>query len=337
MAKKFNYKNFLKSYSPIFAGIAFIGSLHFIGLIDLKSKSIEIVTARAGSNAVDTSDGKNIEAFMKPGVCPDQYPWGDPRQNNEDMRSRAIYYCGIRYASLYDPILKTPLWTHEIITKRDLESPQLSPRLEMPVENEYFPSKMQATLSDYQNTSYVPAFMASMDDMRIDDINENYETRKLRSEKAIKESAMMTNSVPMDKTVRDNIWLPLDVFTRANAVTYHKVYTISGPLYLNNNSLGQLGESKIAIPTHFYKIITEPSQHQTVGYIIPNNAQQACPNNVCNFNNFGVQLKEIERLTGFEFYSKLSPYYAAQVRKDPNEVIRKKQQELADKMRSTGK
>jgi hypothetical protein len=334
--KLLDVKN-LKKYSPLIAMIAFVGALDFMGIINTKEKAIEVASARAGSKAVDAFDGKNLEPFMKPGICPDNYPWGEPRQLDQDVKSRALYYCSVRYAAQYDPIYKVPLWTHEVVTKRDLEVPLLVPKLDRPVENDNFPTKIQPHLQDYLNSGYVPAFMASMDNMRIDDVNEMYETRKARSEKAIKDSAMMTNSVPMNQLVRDKIWLPLDNFVRQSAVNYHRVFVISGPLYLGNAKKGDMGESKVAIPTHFFKIITEPSQHMTMAYVIPNDDKQACPGGQCSLQRFGVTLQEIERLTGFEFYPNLSPYYAAQVRKDPNEVLRKKQQELQDKINNSGK
>lgn len=340
--KKFtkeSLKKSFKKYSPAIAIVVFVGALDFLGLVDVKGKALDIVTSRAGSKAVDSADGKNLDKFKKPDTCPDQYQWGAPRQIDENIASRALYYCGVRYAQQYDPIYKVPMWSHEIVTKRDLEIPHLAPLLNAPIENDNFPSKMQAhaDLSDYAGSKYSPVFLAPMDNMRIDDVNENFETRMQRSKLAIQESAYMTNSVPMDTTVRDKIWRPLETFTKENAIIYNRVYSISGPLFLGGQTLGTLGDSKISIPTHFFKIITEPDNHETLGYIIPNNAADACPGGQCNFQRFSVSLQEIEKHVGYEFYPRLSPYYAAQVRKDPNEILRKKQQELADKMKNAVK
>lgn len=331
-----DYKKTAKKYSPLIAIVAFLGVLDFFGVLDVQGKAVDIATSRAGSKAVDGSGGKDLSRFIERNRCPDQYPWGAPRQADESISSRSLYYCGLRYASQYDPVYRVPLWSHEILTKRDLEIPFLVTPPTKPILNEYFPEKIQAAenLSDYVGTPYAPAFLTPIEHMRIDDLYDSYESRLERSKQSLKEGAMITNSVPMDKVVREHIWRPLENFSRQNAIVYDKVFTISGPLFLGGQTLGTIGENKISVPTHFFKIITEPANHETLAYIIPNSAEQACPNGQCNFQRFSVSLQEVERLLGIEFYPDLAPYYAAQVRKDPNEILRKKQQELADKMRS---
>lgn len=331
-----DYKKTAKKYSPIVAIVVFLGLLDFFGIIDVQGKAVEIVSSRAGSKAVDGAEGKDLTPFLETNNCPMQYPWGAPRQADESIASRGLYYCGLKYASQYDPVYRVPLWSHEVLTKQDVEIPFLVPPPNQPVANEYFPEQIQAAanLSDYVGTPYVPGFLSPIEHMKINDTYENYEVRKSKITQSLKEGAMMTNSAPMDKVVRDNIWKPLELFSRQNALTYDQVFVISGPLFLGGQTLGSIGEKKISVPTHFFKIITEANNHETLAYIIPNNAAQACPGGQCNFQRFSVSLQEVERLLGIEFYPNLAPYYAAQVRKDPNEILRKKQQELADQIRA---
>lgn len=339
--KKFDIKNYKKSGSAI-AVIAFFVALDLVGIVDVKGKIIDIATSRAGSKVVDNSEGKNLETFMKPNVCKAHYPWGSPRLFDEAVSSRSLYMCGHRFASMIDPIAKVPIWTHEILTKRDLEIAKLAPLLTSPISNELLPSKIQPGLDDYlvPGSVYVPGFMSSVENQTSDDVNEDYNTRKLRAEQSMQQAFALTNSIPMNRNMRNNVWFPLEALIRRQAIDYGRVFVVSGPIYLGGQTLGEFGENKVAIPTHFYKIVTEPNVHQSVTYIIPNRGIvpdgkttdiQMCGPRVCSIGDFVTTIQEVERVTGMEFYPELSPYYAVQVKKDVNEINRKQILEMTDK------
>lgn len=340
--KKFDIKKY-KKYSPVLAILAFFVALDVTGVVDVKGKLLDIVTSRAGSKVVDNSEGKNLEAFMKPGICSTHYPWGAPRVFDEAVSNRSLYFCGHRFASQIDPMAKVPLWTHEILIKRDLEIPILTPMPNGPMLNDLFPSKLQAHLDDYlvPDSQYVPGFMSVPENQTVDDVTENFNVRKQRSEESLKQAFGLTNSIPMNRNMRNNMWYPLNAQTKAQAFDYNKVFVISGPVYYQGQTLGEFGVNKIAIPTHFYKIITEPNNHQSISYIIPNKAMapdgkttdiQKCGPRYCVLSDFVTTIQEVERVTGMEFYPLLAPYYAVQVKKDINEINKKKALEMNDKI-----
>lgn len=337
--KKIDFTKY-KKYTPILAIIAFIVALDLVGVVDVRGKMADIFTSKAGSKAIDNSEGKNIDALTKPDICPMHYPWGYPRIFDEAVKSRGLYLCSHRFASQYDPLTKVPVWTHEILTKRDLEVPFLTPQLKSPILDNLLPSKMQAKPEEFLGSEYVPGFMASTENMTNDDLTENFDARKKRSEESIAQSFSLSNSIPMNRNLRNNLWLPLDAKIRRMALDYNRIFVITGPIYLGGQTLGLFGENKVAIPTHFYKIVTEPNNHESVAYIIPNKAIRPdgvatdvylCSGRVCSIDDFVVTIQEIEKLTGMEFYPRLDPYYAVQVKKDLNEIQRKKNLKQMDK------
>lgn len=313
-----------KKYIPLLAIIGFIVALDVVGVVDVKGKVENIFSSKAGSKAIDSSEGKNLDAFLRPNVCPKNYPWGPPKVLDETVKNRSLYFCGHKFASQFDPMTKVPIWTHEFLSKTDMGIPLLTPLLKEPILNDAFPDKMQSSLSDYVNSEYVPGFMASVENMKVNDVSELPEVRKKRSEESIKQGFYLTNSIPMNKNLSNNLWLPLDAKIRRHALDFDKLYVITGPVYLGGQTLGLFGVNKVAIPTHFYKVITEPNFHETMAYIIPNRAIvndgsskdiQLCSGKTCTAQDFIVNIKEVEKLVGMQFYPVLGDYYASKVKK----------------------
>lgn len=313
--------NSYKKYAPIIAIIGFIVSLDLVGVVDVKGKFTDILTSKAGSKAVDSLEGINLDALMIENSCTDNTPWGPPVINDEAVKSRSLYLCASEFASQFDPMLKTPIWTHEVLNGFDISNPLLTPQLSTISANELIPKTMQASDQDYMNSEYVPAFMASTENMIRHEPNDKMAIRKIKSEKYIKEAFLYTNTVPMNKSLKHNIWLPLDAKIRRLAIDLDKLYVISGPVYLAGATDGFLGESKVAIPTHFYKIVTARNTFESIAYIIPNKPLSSlCPAKNCTADNFIVTIKEVERVSGLVFYTNLNKYEVVKVKKyEPEE------------------
>jgi DNA/RNA endonuclease G (NUC1) len=94
----------------------------------------------------------------------------------------------------------------------------------------------------------------------------------------------------------------------------------------------------VAVPTHFFKLITHPLKYGSVAFVIPNkeivtssttkinNPKDAyyCNGGPCSLDNFIVNVKDLEKLAGIEFYPKLAPHYSVQVKHDINEILKRK-------------
>jgi DNA/RNA endonuclease G (NUC1) len=297
--------------------------------VDPKTIIVDIFGTKAGAKAVDNSEGKNLDKFMAPNKCRKHYTWGEPRVKDELTLTRSLFICRVNFANQYDTKLKVPIWTSEHLNSNDKKFLSKTYDLDTKFKpDDDLPSSMMAYPEDYLNSIYTPVQMASVYNTKASDI-------KLRPLQVFQQHFNFSNTIPM---VRDNlantIWSDLEDEVRGYLKNADALYVTTGPIYLNGKPKGSLGKSGVAIPTHFYKVITQPNVHGTVAYIIPNqeiytsktkklnDPQNAyrCNGGPCTLSNFIVQIKEVERLINMEFYPTLAPQYAVKVKLDPNEI-----------------
>lgn len=276
-----------------------------------------------GSLAVDNSEGKDLSKFEKPNKCMDLYYWGQPKIKDENVLKRSLYFCYYKFASQYDTKLKVPLWTAELLNKKDLSIEPIKTNITFQENNE-IPSTMQGTLADYANTDLYPAQMAPNIDMVYNDNSLPLKILKNDNKKIMSDSFLLTNTIPQYKEVAP-VWNSISEYANLLGKENDKIMVTSGPLYLNGKAIGFLGKSKIAVPPYFFKVITNPNNYGSVAYIIPN-SPNICQKG-CNVNNFIVSIEEVEKLTGISFYDLLSPYYATQVKQDLTQMYKQQSHE----------
>lgn len=315
--KKLNAKKITMITLVLLSGGA---GLYFGGYQFLSS----VFSSSAGSGAV-LKDGDDkvydLSEFRNPDNCSRVYSWGGrPVVKDELVNKRSLFLCRSKYATQYDPKIKVPLWTLERINKKDFVAfnvpasfgPSLDPEL---------PKRMQSTVTDYTTNGLAFGFLSPIENAYINSDGTPVEQLELINRKSLQESFYLTNSIP-ETLSANRVRKEIDDYYRALALNpnYSELYSISGPVYLNGTALGFIGEGedKMAVPTHYYKILTNPLNYGTDAYLIPNE------NNLGNKDNYKISLNEIERLTGIRFFSDLDPVYAAQVRQDPNEFYIKK-------------
>lgn len=291
----------------------------------------EVVNAKAGSDYVDETEGKNIERFLKPTQCRKHYPWGEPRFKDTSIGERSLFICRADFAVQYDPKLKVPLWAMENINKSKYLPKKNDIKAKYQPDSE-LPSKMQPYIEEYVNSPYFPIQLASHQ-------NIPFEVYKLKDKNPtiFQHHFNFTNTVPMMyDNLAETIWADLEAQVRLWASQKDKLYVTTGVIYLNGQTNGSLPKSKTLIPTHFYKIITHRNSHGTVSYIIPNKEiltnrtkklkdpknAYTCNGGPCTLSNFIVPIQEIERLTNIEFYPWLAREWAVKVKLDVNEMFK---------------
>ena len=295
-----------------------------------------IMNSRAGSAAVGNStqtgggegttgvDAPRDTSKMKnPDVCRKYIPWGTHEYGDKAVRDRSLWMCKTSFSMQYDPVAKYPLWISEIISKKNLVKFNIPSSLNLR-DDETIPLNMQPKIETFKRLpqGYKVGLLAPvlnrylhMDSVPKDKLNDiNF--------KSLKESFYATNAYPVAnnaKIIIDSI----DQQIRDFAEEKNEVFVVSGLIYLNGQSLGKVenGDDRILIPTHIYKIVTYPKTYASISYIIPNTNNLPCGAN-CSHENFTVPIQEVERVTGIEFYTKLAPYYAVQVKKDLNQIFK---------------
>ncbi len=289
-----------------------------------------IVMAKAGSNAVISvsEDGKKyqLDGMRDKNTCAKHSPWGVPYREDAELFKQALFLCNSLYASMYMTEFKVPLWTSEVVTKNS----QLSPRLNKIFTlnfNPNIPENYQIKFADYANSIYYPAKMAATENMGFYDEYGTDENIMSNIEIAKEESFYLTNTAPQNKDLNLGLWKDLETYIRKQALLKGQLFVTTGLLFLEKEKTKTLGESKILIPSHFYKIVTDNSNNGTVVFIIPNvsietstyhpqKSDITCSGG-CTLNNFIVSFKELEKLSNFRFYPWLDSIYAVQVKLDP--------------------
>lgn len=323
---KEKFKKYVTKQNVIIAGIiaVVVGTvLHLGGWDYLKG----IFSSRAGGNyhEVPTKPGekpiapKDISKLRKLSSCSDLFPWGPPEVKDKSVNDRSLFLCRKSYSVQYDPAIKQPVWEVEILKKANQVAfnipksfgPELDPDL---------PDDLQASLGDYINSGYSFGFLAPVQNMyqNIESLPEDMLEKV--NEQALKQSYYMTNAIPVTSNV-SLIMKQIESQSRTIVQERDPLYLVSGPVFLNGKTNGFIGKNKIPVPTHIYKIITYPLTHGSIAYLIPNE-NLPCGNN-CSAESFIVPIKEVERVTSIEFYSKLAPFYAVQVKRDVNELLKK--------------
>lgn len=315
------------------------------------NKISNIFSGGPGSKAVLEAEGKNLTDFSKPNRCVKHYSFGAPKVKDEVVNKRSLYICRELFALQYDPKLKVPLWSSEQLNKYNLELETFENSIKFQPDSD-LPSNIQQKAEDYLKTNYLPISLASVKNMVINlDNVEIEELRKINLD-AISEAKRFSNTVPMvNNNLANTIWKDLEAQTLAFAKkTSSKLYVTTGVVYLNGETSGKLKQSETYIPTHFYKIMIDPDTHGSISYIIPNkeiltantktvtdpNNLYKCNGGPCSLSNFIVHIKEIEKVTGIEFFPDLNPNWAVQIKLNIGELY-KEQNRKAEKLKELQK
>jgi endonuclease G, mitochondrial len=289
----------------------------------------------AGQGAVDNNEGIDVDKLRDPDKCKAFYPWGRPIHKDKTVESRLLYLCRGGYAVGFDPATKTPLWVSEHLYARDITT-QNAQRVEDFKPDPNVPKKMQATLEDYKGSGFDRGHMAPAGD-------------NVFNQQAMNESFYLTNMVPqVGSNNNRGIWEDIEKMVRFYTVNRHELLVVTGPLYLNGKA-AFMGQSKVAVPTHLFKVVVDPSNYDTMAFIVPNqqvvtsdtkfldkgnpaypqtlsqNAYYCNGGHACTPADFLVNIDEVEKLTGLTFFTKALPNQKNKIRMYQQGIFRVKQ------------
>ena len=142
-----------------------------------------------------------------------------------------------------------------------------------------------------------------------------------RTEELFRESYYMSNVAPQYPALSQHLWMHLESRVRKWAKTYGRIYVITGPIFAAPASDGsglepvavsnwltpaKPGlEEKIAIPTHFFKIVYRKTggEMYALAFVMPNQEKEFADN--WNFERWQVTVDVVESLTHFDVMSRL--------------------------------
>jgi len=178
---------------------------------------------------------------------------------------------------------KTPLWVIEHLTAEKVVG--VISRYNKFKADPDLKAGNRAELSDYSNSGYDRGHMAPAADMKWD-------------RTAMIECFYLSNMVPqVGKNMNRGIWKHLEERVRVWAVDRSSVYIFTGPIF-DKTATKSIGENKVSVPTHLYKIIYDSEKNESVSFVMPN--EEIKDNDILKY---AVTIREIEEKTGLDFLS----------------------------------
>ncbi|MEN8151067.1 MAG: DNA/RNA non-specific endonuclease [Planctomycetota bacterium] len=141
-----------------------------------------------------------------------------------------------------------------------------------------------------------------------------------RTEDIVRESYYMSNVAPQYASLELRLWMNLEGQVRKWVRKYGRIYVVTGPVFAKSaggRKLERAGvqgwmkpakpgiEGRVAIPTHFYKIVyrKDDDELRTLAFVVPNQSARFADD--WDFGRWQVTVDEVEKLTGFDFLSRL--------------------------------
>ena len=144
----------------------------------------------------------------------------------------------------------------------------------------------RATKDDYKNTKWSHGHMCPAGDNKW-------------NEKAMKESNLLTNICPQDRSLNSGLWNRIEQDCRKWAKKYGGIYIVCGPVLLNRYH-ETIGKNKVVVPEAFFKVILRlKPEPKAIGFIVRNNEGTKKRDHYIN------SVDEVERITGIDFFPTL--------------------------------
>lgn len=133
------------------------------------------------------------------------------------------------------------------------------------------------------------------------------------SKAAMNQSYLLTNMCPQEGQLNNGGWKSLEEKCRKWAKLLDDIYIIAGPIYWEGRMSRTIGESKVAVPDAFYKVVLYyGATPKAIGFIYNNDSsKQTMEGCVCSVDS-------VETLTGYDFFHSLPDSIEEIVEADAN-------------------
>lgn len=160
------------------------------------------------------------------------------------------------YTVSYNPNTLVPNWVAYELTAEETDGPWSRKGLRFMPDPEC--NSKQADNEDYRNSGYSRGHLAPAGDMKWDSL-------------AMVESFYFTNCIPQDAGLNNGSWNQLEMKTRAWAKEFGKVYVVSGPMFLDTDTI-RIGHNGVAVPSACFKALLVPKTngYSAVAFVLQN-------------------------------------------------------------------
>jgi endonuclease G len=193
------------------------------------------------------------------------------------------YLCKGNYAIHYRYDTKTPEYVVEHVTKDVITG--TAKRKDDFRPDPAIPTQYQSQLSDYTGFPYDRGHLAP-------GANNN------KTDQMMSESFFLSNMMPQVPNNNRGIWKQLEGYIRNWVMEGKDIYLVTGTFY--SNPYQTIGNNKVGIPSHIWKVVVDRTTGKTIGFFMPN-----APLPVQDLPKYAVSVKQIEAYTGINFMPKL--------------------------------
>ncbi|MGY6560174.1 MAG: DNA/RNA non-specific endonuclease [Nitritalea sp.] len=151
--------------------------------------------------------------------------------------------------------------------------------------------------TDYRGTGFDRGHLAPAADMS-------------HAEQCMYESFFLTNVSPQVPAFNRGVWKRLEDWVRTTTVEKDSIWVLTGPVL--GLGAARLGASELVIPEAFFKVLYRPDAAggQGLAFILPNAAGTG------DLRQFARPIREVEALTGLNFFPVFSPALSARVEEE---------------------
>lgn len=224
---------------------------------------------------------------------------GRPIPPSDATNERMIHQ--VEWITWYDDDLRLPLWVAYELTSENANANLTRKncfRKDLRLSDD-----VASTCEDYDEPIFDRGHMVPSADLT-------------RSRRAMTNSFIFSNMAPQHDRFNQGIWARLESKVRAWAVVADGVYVVTGAVF-DKDENGQRDEDanadlmsptdRVAVPTHFFKIILHVRLSgfiDTISILLPHMDENVGSTNTYLFNHI-TKIDEIEALTGIDFFPEL--------------------------------
>ncbi len=221
------------------------------------------------------------------------------------------------YALSYNDGRGTPNWVSWVVTRQDLgeapRKPTFDPDSELPQGFHHITHK------DYSGSGFDRGHLCPHSD-RAADNQMSFST------------FVMTNVIPQAPKVNQKTWNELEIYLRNQVRHGHQLYVIAGPAGKGGRGKDgfkeELAGGKIAVPAQCWKIaVVVPEgeladlskinpRTRVIAVLMPNDEQKID----LHWAKYRTSVRQIEKLTGYTFFDRLSPDLANELKEKVDTV-----------------
>ncbi len=244
--------------------------------------------------------------------CPQFAPWGYPESSSPKIQRRAFHVCKPFFSAYFDPATKTPLWVAHRIGPEAMSGTE--PRTDDFRQDPELPRPVMPSNSDYSRSGFDRGHMAPAKDF------------SALGAEAMSDSFLFTNILPQRPESNRFSWGSLEALARSWAKSRGEIYSLSGPIYADGQALAFIGKSRVAAPTHLFKVLIDPRRGEAIAFVLPNGdlGVSASPRDYSKWRSIlaarVVSIRQIESWTGLNLHSRLTPESAEMVESSPSPI-----------------